>query len=95
VAWYNNQYICPECSAVWDSEWSCASDDQCPECEERNITPVSRQDLTVVVEPNSDGSWEIWRSSPEAEDKPRYEMLGTLNPCKSRGLKFVKRAISK
>jgi hypothetical protein len=95
VAWYNNQYVCPECSAVWDSDWSCGSDDQCPECEESDITPVSKQDLTVVVKPNSDGSWTIWQSSPEAEDDPRYEMVGRLKLNNSGVFKFVSRAISR
>lgn len=95
MAWYNNQYVCPECRAVWDSDWSCGSDDQCPECKERNISPVSSKDLTVIVEANGDGSWTIWRSPPEAEENPRYEMAGGLKPKKSGAFNFVTQAKAK
>jgi hypothetical protein len=95
VAWYNNQYVCPECSAVWDNDWSSGSDDQCPECDENNITPVSRKDLSVVVEANADGSWTILRSSPDADDSPMYEIVGKLNPSKSGCLDFVEHMIPK
>ncbi len=89
MAWYNNQYVCPECCAVWDGDWSCGSDDECPKCEARNISPVSREDLTVVVKPNGDGSWTIWRSSPEADDSPRYQTVGKLKLIESGSFKFV------
>ena len=95
MAWYNNQYVCPECRAVWDNDWSCRSDDQCPECEARNISPVSSEDLTVIVEPNGDGSWTIWRSPPEAEENPRYEMVGGLKPKKPGAFNFVTQAKAK
>lgn len=89
MAWYNNQYVCPECRAVWDSDWSCGCDDECPECEARNISPVSSEDLTIVAEPDDDGSWTIWRSPVEAEDRPRYEVVGRLNPQKSGDFTFT------
>lgn len=89
MAWFKNQYVCPECRAVWDSEWSCCSDDECPECEARNISPVSCTDLTVTVEPDGAGCWTIWRSPPEAEEGPRYEVVGVLNSKESGVLKFV------
>jgi hypothetical protein len=95
MAWYNNRYVCPECRAVWDSDWSCGNDDECPECEARNISPVSSEDLTVVVEPDGDGSWTIRRSPPEAEENPRYVVVGRLNPKKSSGFKFVTLAKAK
>lgn len=95
MAWYNNQYVCPECRAVWDSDWSCGSDDQCPECEAGNISPVSSEDLTVIVELNGDGSWTIWQSPTEAEESPRYEVVGILKPKKSGTFKFVTDAKAK
>lgn len=94
MAWYNNQYVCPDCRAVWDSDWSCGSDDECPQCEERFISPITSEDLTVVAEPNSNGSWTIWRSPPEAEDEPRYEVVGRLEPAKSGTFNFVAHANS-
>lgn len=95
MAWYSNRYVCPECRAVWDSDWSCSSDDECPECEERNISPVSSEDLTIVVKPDSDGSWTIWQSPLWAEDDPCYEVVGSLKPMKSGMLEFATRAEAK
>ena len=95
VAWYNNHYVCTECAAVWDSDWSCSSDDDCPECVARNISPISSEDLTVIVEPNVDGSWKIWRSPSEADEKPRYEIVGLLKVQKSGSLIFVANATAK
>ena len=90
MAWYNNRYRCPDCKAVWDSDWSSGCDEECPECEARNISPLWSENLSVVVEPQKDGSWTIWRSPPEADDKPRYKLVGVLEPKKSGAFKFVK-----
>lgn len=95
MAWYSNRYVCPECRAVWDSDWSCGSDDECPECEERNISPVSSEDLTLVLESDGDGSWTIWRSPPEAEENPRYEVVCRLKAEDSGTFKFVAHAKAK
>jgi transcription initiation factor IIE alpha subunit len=38
--WYTNYYVCPKCSYRWDDEWDCAVDDDCPNCEERDISPI-------------------------------------------------------
>ena len=95
MAWFNNQYVCPECRAVWDSDWSSGSDDECPECEARNISPVSCEDLTVAMEPDGDGWWTIWRSPPDAEENPSYQVVGRLKPKKSGVLKFVTHAKAK
>ena len=27
-----NRYTCPECGASWEDEWTCACDDDCPNC---------------------------------------------------------------
>ncbi|HRX82357.1 MAG TPA: hypothetical protein P5307_24995, partial [Pirellulaceae bacterium] len=79
---------CPECAAVWDSEWSCACDDECPECDATNISPVYSKELTVMVEPGVHGTWTIWRSPPDAEDSPSYELVGQLRPKGSGRLQF-------
>ena len=34
-----NRYCCPECGHEWDDTWSCACDDECPECGARDISP--------------------------------------------------------
>lgn len=95
MAWYNNLYVCPDCNAVWDSDWSCGCDDDCPECETSGISPVSSRELTVIVEPHGDGSWTIWQSPPHAEDDPRYEVVGKLKPDGFGALNFNAHAISK
>lgn len=89
MSWYNNRYVCPDCNATWDSDWSCGCDDECPECEARNISPVSSDDLTVAVEPADDGSWTIWRSPADAEDEPRYMLVGIFKPKRSGKFKFL------
>lgn len=30
--WLLNEYYCPTCDICWSDEWSCACDDDCPEC---------------------------------------------------------------
>lgn len=89
MAWYNSLYVCPECGAVWDSDWSCCSEDECPECDAGDISPVSSEDLTIALEPNGNGSWTIWHSPSHAEDKPRYVMVGGLMLTKSGAINFV------
>lgn len=29
---YHNHYRCEECATEWDSDWSCACDDECAGC---------------------------------------------------------------
>jgi hypothetical protein len=89
VAWFSNKYVCPKCRSDWDSDWSCGCDDECPECGEGDISPVSSEDRTVVVKPESDDSWAFWRSTSEAEENPCYVMVGKLQFDKSGRLQFV------
>ncbi len=35
------QYQCPNCEHLWQEEWSCACDSECPKCDTRNITALS------------------------------------------------------
>jgi hypothetical protein len=32
MAIYTNYYRCEDCGVEWIDEWSCACDDECPEC---------------------------------------------------------------
>lgn len=89
MAWYNNRYVCPECGAVWDSDWSARCNDECPDCECRDITPVSSDDLSVVVEPAGQGIWSVWSSPPDADDKPQYQLVGVLKPSEANDLLFL------
>lgn len=36
---FTNHYECGDCNVAWDDEWSCACDDECPECG-KAYTPV-------------------------------------------------------
>ena len=29
---YSNHYHCDDCDVSWDDTWSCAVDDECPQC---------------------------------------------------------------
>lgn len=44
-----NHYTCPECSAEWVDEWSCAVDDDCPECSTRAISPHLSEEIKAEV----------------------------------------------
>lgn len=44
--WYCNHYTCPVCSHEWTDEWSAMSDDTCPECNTKNITPTHSEELS-------------------------------------------------
>lgn len=39
MANYLNYYTCPVCEHEWKDEWSCACDDECPECGTGDISP--------------------------------------------------------
>jgi hypothetical protein len=39
-----NSYHCDECDVSWTSEWSCESDDECPECG-KAYTPESSEQI--------------------------------------------------
>jgi hypothetical protein len=64
-------------------------DDECPNCECESISPVSSEDLSVVVRPEADGAWSLWRSNPEAHDDPSYSIIGLLKPTKGEELRLV------
>jgi hypothetical protein len=35
-----NHYACPVCKTEWNDTWSCACDDDCPNCGKRHISPT-------------------------------------------------------
>lgn len=43
--WFENHYDCPECGTHWIDEWSCASNDACPECDTQDISPYESKEL--------------------------------------------------
>ena len=36
---FTNYYDCPRCHFTWNDTWSCACDDDCPDCSLRHISP--------------------------------------------------------
>lgn len=75
MAWFLNFYRCDSCSRIWTDEWSCACDDQCPYCGNRDMTPFNSEDLSeLIVEER--GKFVVLRSPDEAEHDPDYEELG-------------------
>ncbi len=78
MAWLLNFYRCDRCRKIWTDEWSCACDDECPNCGFRDMSPFNSEDLTeLIVEEH--GKFVVLRSSDEAEDDPDYEELGRFS----------------
>ncbi|KQZ14072.1 hypothetical protein ASD44_08260 [Mesorhizobium sp. Root554] len=71
MAWYRNQYVCYHCSEIWEDEWSCGCDDDCPSCDARHASPVGSEDLTFVIE-DERHCFVVLKSPPEADDHPDY-----------------------
>lgn len=40
MAGYTSYYECPICGHKWQDEWSCACNEECPECGASDIEPV-------------------------------------------------------
>jgi DNA-directed RNA polymerase subunit RPC12/RpoP len=74
MAWFRNHYICESCEHEWSDEWSSTSDDDCPSCGARHMSPYESDDLTEIVE-ERDGRFIALRSSETAEDEADYEEI--------------------
>ena len=72
MAWFRNHYICTRCNDVWTDEWSCMSDDDCPNCGCRHLSPMHSDDLSVVIEKVSPQKFVVSFSPPSAEQSPDY-----------------------
>ncbi|MBB4315431.1 hypothetical protein [Roseospira marina] len=46
MTWYVNYYRCPACGHEWDSEWGTMCDEECPECDERAISPCDSEEIS-------------------------------------------------
>lgn len=82
MAWYLNRYVCPECNASWEDEWSAMSDDSCPDCECSDVTPTSSDDLSVNIDLNANGDCVVWVSRDDADESPKYVSMLTI-PAKT------------
>ena len=72
MAWYRNHYKCYCCEEVWEDNWSCACDDECPRCGARNVSPFDSDDLTFIID-DEGGYFVVLRSPDQAEHEPDYE----------------------
>lgn len=43
--WFINLFRCPSCDAEWHDEWSCIVNNDCPECEARDIEPYDSKQV--------------------------------------------------
>lgn len=47
--WFANHYHCRDCDMSWNDEWSCACDDECPNCGV-SISPIESIEIKVEEE---------------------------------------------
>ncbi|MHA7881679.1 hypothetical protein [Nitratireductor rhodophyticola] len=72
MAWLRNKYECDKCGYGWEGEWSCACDDDCPQCGAQQIAAVDSQDLSVIVEETPDRNFSVSFSPASAQHSPDY-----------------------
>jgi DNA-directed RNA polymerase subunit RPC12/RpoP len=72
--WFRNHYKCARCGSEWKDEWSATSDDDCPQCGARHMTPYESEDLTEIIDKRRD-TIIVLRSSDKAEHQPNYEQI--------------------
>lgn len=78
MAWYVNIYECSECGIVWEDEWSCMCDDECPSCQSSDHSPMDFEDRSAFVEREPDGTYSIYYSPPTADHDADYQLLATV-----------------
>lgn len=78
MAWYRNTYQCSRCEAVWDDEWSCCCDDECPNCGASDHSPIGSEDLSAFIEKKKDGRYCVYYSRPEAAHSADYVQLAIV-----------------
>lgn len=81
MAWFRNVYRCDECGVVWEDEWSCMCDDECPACGSSDYSPEDSEDLSVIIEKRLSGNSVISYSPGTASNRPDYvELAEVSNP---------------
>jgi hypothetical protein len=66
---------------VWQDEWSCMCDDDCPDCGARHMSPYEADDLTTIIE--QDGrEFVVLRSPESAGHCMNYRELGRFTTRK-------------
>jgi hypothetical protein len=74
MAWFRNFYQCYRCDAEWDGNWSCMVDEECPNCEAKDIAPSDADDLTFLVIKRTRSYVVLW-SPDTAERAPDYREI--------------------
>lgn len=72
MAWDRLDYLCPDCGARWDDEWSCGCDDTCPDCGSGDISPLTATDLSLRLHLSAAGRPVVSISRHDADDDPAY-----------------------
>lgn len=78
MAWYLNTYECSECGGVWEDEWSCMCDDECPNCGASDHSPIDSEDISAFIEKDEDGLLTVYYSPPEAGHSPDYRIFANV-----------------
>lgn len=73
MAWYRNAYYCNRCDEGWEDEWSCACDDECPNCGRPFESYHSRDLSGPKIETNGFIHRVTW-SPPEAEETASWRV---------------------
>ena len=71
MVWFCNHYKCERCGCEWMDEWSAMSDDDCPDCGYRHMTPFDSEHLTYIVT-EENGAFAVLYSPESAEHYPDY-----------------------
>ncbi len=90
MAWFLKYYRHRECYTSWTDEWSCACNDRCPRCD-AEIEPYKWDDVSVIVQDNESGTWEVLVSPVTAEHRPDYERTEFSNETAARQFAVTQR----
>ena len=88
MAWFHNRYRCERCQFDWHDEWSCTSDDDCPACGARHISPYDSDDLTEVIAKQGD-AFVVYRSADTADHRPDYQEVGVFQTLELAGARLA------
>jgi hypothetical protein len=76
MAWYLNKYKCEDCGVIWEDQWSCGCDDECPGCGD-DLSPFN-VDMSAYVEKTEDGTFAVYYSPPDAGHDPSYTFFAEV-----------------
>lgn len=88
MAWFSNRYKCEGCQFLWNNEWSCMCDDDCPACGARHMSPYDTDDLTEIIARRGD-AFAVFRSPDTAEHTPNYQEFGVFPTLELAGASLI------